>query len=117
MRIGYWLPVFCGWLRNVVDEGMATSWPYVRDLAQRSEALGYDLTLVAELNLNDIKGADAPRVIGFDAFARLADYLVAEAEAAERAGDDDVREARVATNGHGAPGGVPNRNPVVAKGA
>jgi biotin carboxylase len=28
--------------------------------------------------------ADAPRVVGFDAFARLADYLVAEAEAVER---------------------------------
>ena len=28
--------------------------------------------------------ADAPRVVGFDAFARLADYLVAEAEGADR---------------------------------
>ena len=46
MRFGYWLPVFGGWLRNVPDEHMHASWDYVRSLAQRSEALGYDLTLV-----------------------------------------------------------------------
>src|SRR4051794_23683673 len=60
MRYGYWLPVFGGWLRNVEDEGMAASWDYVQRLARRSEQMGYDLTLVAELNLNDIKGGDAP---------------------------------------------------------
>ena len=60
MRFGYWLPVFGGWLRNVPDERMSASWDYVRRLAQRSETLGFDLTLVAELNLNDIKGVDAP---------------------------------------------------------
>ena len=27
MRYGYWLPVFGGWLRNVEDEQMETSWP------------------------------------------------------------------------------------------
>jgi FMNH2-dependent dimethyl sulfone monooxygenase len=56
MRYGYWLPVFGGWLRNVTDENMEASWPYVKKLAQRSEQIGYDLTLIAELNLNDIKG-------------------------------------------------------------
>ena len=60
MRYGYWLPVFGGWLRNVEDEGMEASWNYVKHLAQRSEELGYDLTLIAELFLNDIKGIDAP---------------------------------------------------------
>ena len=60
MRYGYWLPVFGGWLRNVPDEGMAPTWDYVRRLAVRSEQLGYDLTLVAELFLNDIKGVAAP---------------------------------------------------------
>ena len=60
MRFGYWMPVFGGWLRNVEDEGMPVSWPYVRDLAQASERAGFDLTLVAELNLNDIKGHAAP---------------------------------------------------------
>ena len=60
MRYGYWLPVFGGWLRYVEDEGMEASWDYVRRLAQKSERIGYDLTLVAELNLNDIKGVEAP---------------------------------------------------------
>jgi dimethylsulfone monooxygenase len=60
MRFGYWMPIFGGWLRNVGDEGMPVSWPYVRDLAKDSEQLGFDLTLIAELNLNDIKGHRAP---------------------------------------------------------
>jgi FMNH2-dependent dimethyl sulfone monooxygenase len=60
MRFGYWMPIFGGWLRNVADEGMPVEWPYVRDLAAESEALGFDLTLIAELNLNDIKGHRAP---------------------------------------------------------
>ena len=49
MRYGYWLPVFGGWLRNVEDEGMEPTWAYVQRLARRSEELGYDLTLIAEL--------------------------------------------------------------------
>ena len=57
MRFGYWMPVFGGWLRNVDDEQMDASWAYTRRLAQRSEEIGFDLTLVAELFLNDIKGA------------------------------------------------------------
>jgi len=56
MRFGYWMPIFGGWLRNVADEGMPVSWPYVRDLAIQSEQDGFDLSLIAELNLNDIKG-------------------------------------------------------------
>ena len=60
MRFGYWMPVFGGWLRNVGDEGMPVSWPYIRDLAAESEQLGFDLSLIAELNLNDIKGHRAP---------------------------------------------------------
>jgi FMNH2-dependent dimethyl sulfone monooxygenase len=60
VRYGYWLPVFGGWLRNVSDENMAASWEYVSKLARRSEEIGFDLTLIAELNLNDIKGAHAP---------------------------------------------------------
>jgi dimethylsulfone monooxygenase len=72
MRFGYWLPVFGGWLRNVEDEKMETSWEYVSRLARRSEELGYDLTLVAELNLNDIKGADAPSLDAWSTAAALA---------------------------------------------
>jgi FMNH2-dependent dimethyl sulfone monooxygenase len=72
MRFGYWLPVFGGWLRNVPDERMPASWDYVRRLAQRSEALGFDLTLVAELNLNDIKGVDAPSLDAWSTASALA---------------------------------------------
>ena len=72
MRYGYWLPVFGGWLRNVPDEAMETSWPYVQRLARRSEQIGYDLTLVAELFLNDIKGIDAPSLDAWTTAAALA---------------------------------------------
>ncbi len=72
MRFGYWLPVFGGWLRNVDDEQMDASWSYTRKLAQRSEALGFDLTLIAELFLNDIKGEDAPALDAWSTAAALA---------------------------------------------
>ena len=72
MRYGYWLPVFGGWLRNVEDEGMEASFAYVKRLAQRSERIGYDLTLIAELFLNDIKGIDAPALDAWSTAAALA---------------------------------------------
>lgn len=72
MRFGYWLPVFGGWLRNVDDEQMETSWSYVKRLAQRSEEIGYDLTLIAELFLNDIKGVEAPSLDAWSTTAALA---------------------------------------------
>lgn len=72
MRYGYWLPVFGGWLRNVEDEGMDASWDYVKRLAQRSEEIGYDLTLIAELLLNDIKGIEAPSLDAWSTAAALA---------------------------------------------
>ena len=72
MRYGYWLPVFGGWLRNVADENMEASWRYVKKLAQRSEQIGFDLTLIAELNLNDIKGVEAPSLDAWSTAAALA---------------------------------------------
>jgi FMNH2-dependent dimethyl sulfone monooxygenase len=72
LKFGYWLPVFGGWLRNVEDEGMPATWEYVRDLAVRSETIGFDLTLVAELNLNDIKGPEAPALDAWSTAAGLA---------------------------------------------
>jgi FMNH2-dependent dimethyl sulfone monooxygenase len=72
MRFGYWLPVFGGWLRNVDDERMEATWAYTRRLAQRSEEIGFDLTLIAELFLNDIKGADAPALDAWSTAAALA---------------------------------------------
>jgi FMNH2-dependent dimethyl sulfone monooxygenase len=83
MRYGYWLPVFGGWLRNVADENMAATWEYSKRLAQRSEQIGYDLTLVAELNLNDIKGESAPSLDAWSTAAALTavterlEYMVA----------------------------------------
>ena len=72
MRYGYGLPVFGGWLRNVPDEGMAPTWDYVSRLARRSEEIGYDLTLIAELFLNDIKGIEAPSLDAWTTAAALA---------------------------------------------
>jgi FMNH2-dependent dimethyl sulfone monooxygenase len=71
MRFGYWLPVFGGWLRNVEDEGMQADWSYVKRLAQRSEEIGFDLSLIAELNLNDIKGQSAPSLDAWSTAAAL----------------------------------------------
>ena len=72
MRYGYWLPVFGGWLRNVPAEGMEATWEYVSRLARRSEQIGFDVTLIAELNLNDIKGPDAPSLDAWTTTAALA---------------------------------------------
>lgn len=72
MRYGFWTPVFGGWLRNVPDEGMAATWDYTKRLCQRAEQIGYDLTLVAELNLNDIKGTDQPALDAWSTAAALA---------------------------------------------
>lgn len=72
MRYGYWLPVFGGWLRNIDDEQMEATWAYNSCLARRSEEIGYDLTLIAELNLNDIKGVEAPSLDAWSTAAALA---------------------------------------------
>ncbi len=72
MRYGYWLPVFGGWLRNIPDEEMEASWDYVCRLGRRSEQIGFDLTLIAELYMNDIKGIDAPSLEAWSTAAALA---------------------------------------------
>lgn len=72
MRYGFWLPVFGGWLRNIDDEHMPATWDYVRDLTVRAEDLGYDLTLIAELNLNDIKGPESDSLDAWSTAAALA---------------------------------------------
>jgi FMNH2-dependent dimethyl sulfone monooxygenase len=72
MRFGYWMPVFGGWLRNIEDEGMEASWDYVRRLTQCSEETGWDLSLIAELNLNDIKGVEEPALDAWSTAAALA---------------------------------------------
>ena len=72
MEFGYWMPVFGGWLRNVEDEHMQASWEYAKKLAQKSEDWGYSLSLIAELNLNDIKGEEAPSLDAWSTAAALA---------------------------------------------
>src|SRR5580692_2765526 len=71
MKYGYWLPVFGGWLRNVDHENMEASWDYVKKLAIRSEDLGFSVALIAELNLNDIKGEQAPSLDAWSTAAAL----------------------------------------------
>jgi FMNH2-dependent dimethyl sulfone monooxygenase len=66
------MPVFGGWLRNVEDEHMEASWDYTSKLARRSEKIGFDLSLIAELNLNDIKGVNAPSLDAWSTSAALA---------------------------------------------
>src|SRR5207249_4897539 len=53
-------------------ERMEAEWSYVRRLARASERAGFDLTLIAELNLNDIKGPDAPALDAWSTAAALA---------------------------------------------
>jgi FMNH2-dependent dimethyl sulfone monooxygenase len=60
------------WLRNIDDEGMEASWEYVSRLARRSEEIGFGLSLIAELNLNDIKGVEAPSLDAWSTAAALA---------------------------------------------
>src|SRR4029078_1884354 len=72
MRYGYWLPVFRGSRRNVEDEQMEATWEYASRLARRSEEIGFDLTLIPQLFLNDIKGIDAPALDAWSTAAALA---------------------------------------------
>lgn len=72
MRYGYWLPIFGGWLRNVDDEQMPPTWEYAAKVAMRAEQIGFDLVLVAELYLNDIKGIEAPSLDAWSTAAALA---------------------------------------------
>src|SRR5258708_18623888 len=51
---------------------MQATWAYVKRLAQRSEEIGFDVTLIAELNLNDIKGIEAPSLDAWSTAAALA---------------------------------------------
>lgn len=73
MKIGYWTPAYGGFLRNVRDEGrMAATWDYIKEVSQLADRLGYDLTLVPELYLNDRKGIDAPSIEAWSTSAAIA---------------------------------------------
>lgn len=72
MRYGFWLPIFGGWLRNVEDENMPSSFEYAKKVIQSAERLGYDTTLIAELYLNDIKGPEEDVLEAWSTAAALA---------------------------------------------
>ena len=58
---------------HIADEQMEASWDYTKKLAIRSEEIGYDLTLIAELLLNDIKGINAPSLDAWSTAAASSD--------------------------------------------
>ncbi|MFE4196674.1 LLM class flavin-dependent oxidoreductase [Paenarthrobacter sp. NPDC056912] len=72
MKFGYWTPVYGGFLRNVEQEDMSATWKYVKDVSLRADRLGYELTLVPELYLNDRKGTDAPSLEAWSLAASIA---------------------------------------------
>jgi dimethylsulfone monooxygenase len=69
VRFGYWTPVFGGWLRNVDDEDTPLTFEHLAEISRTADEVGFDVTLIPELNLNDIKGLDGPT---FDAWATTA---------------------------------------------
>lgn len=71
-QVGFWLPIFGGWLRNVEDEHMPPTFEYCLRVVKRAEELGFSTTLLAELNLNDIKGVAEPVLEAWTTAAALA---------------------------------------------
>lgn len=72
MKYGFWLPIFGGWLRNVEDERMPSTFEYAKKVIQSAENWGYDTTLIAELYLNDIKGPEHDSLEAWTTAAALA---------------------------------------------
>jgi len=72
MKFGYWTPVYGGFLRNVEHEDMSATWDYVRRVSRQADRLGYSLTLVPELYLNDRKGIEAPSLEAWSLAASIA---------------------------------------------
>ncbi|MTD31998.1 LLM class flavin-dependent oxidoreductase [Planomicrobium sp. YIM 101495] len=72
MKYGFWMPIFGGWLRNVEDENMPATFDYAKEVSQSAEKWGYDTTLIAELNLNDIKGTEADSLEAWSTAAAIA---------------------------------------------
>lgn len=72
VKFGFWTPVYNGWLRNIDDENVPLTWEYIKEVGQRAEKAGYELTLVPELFLNDVKGIKAPAFDSWTVAAALA---------------------------------------------
>ncbi|WP_344818311.1 LLM class flavin-dependent oxidoreductase [Microbacterium soli] len=72
VRFGYWTPIFGGWLRNIADEQTPVSFSHLAEIARTAEQGGFDVTLIPELSLNDIKGVQAPSLDAWSIAAGLA---------------------------------------------
>lgn len=72
MRLGYWTPIYGGFLRNIDDEQMPATFAYVRRVSEIADRLGYDITLIPELYLNDRKGPSAPSLEAWELAAAVA---------------------------------------------
>jgi FMNH2-dependent dimethyl sulfone monooxygenase len=72
---------------------MEASWDYMSRLVRRSEEIGYDLTLIAELNMNDTKGRDAPVLDAWSTAAALA--AVTQHDRADGGGAPQFPSARL----------------------
>lgn len=72
IRFGYWTPIFGGWLRNVAEEHTPAEFSHLAEIARAAEDGGFDLTLIPELNLNDVKGQEGPALDAWTVTAGLA---------------------------------------------
>lgn len=72
IRFGYWTPIFGGWLRNIEDEQTPLTFEHIRTISQTAERVGFELTLIPELNLNDIKGIASPSLEAWSLTAAIA---------------------------------------------
>ncbi|GAA3680876.1 LLM class flavin-dependent oxidoreductase [Arthrobacter ginkgonis] len=74
LRIGFWTPTSGGWLRNVDMETERTpaTFSHVKEIVQAAEELGFDLTLVPEVNLNDVRGFRGPVLDAWELSAAIA---------------------------------------------
>jgi FMNH2-dependent dimethyl sulfone monooxygenase len=74
MRFGYWTPLFGGWLRNVDvdDERTPADFAHVAEVSRAADRLGFDVTLLPELNLNDIRGLEGPTLDAWTTAAAVA---------------------------------------------
>ena len=72
MKFGIWQPIFGGWLRNIENENMPATFEYTKKVAQEAERLGFEITLIAELYLNDIKGQEAEAMEAWTTAAAIA---------------------------------------------
>ena len=72
MKFGIWQPIFGGWLRNIENENMPATFEYTKKVAQAADRLGFHITLIAELYLNDIKGQEESSMEAWTTTAAIA---------------------------------------------